>query len=66
MDFDTACQTEIPFGKYSGKNLWDILQKDPKYVDYMCGMSLYGKFKEALDVFVKNSDVSRKIDLALD
>jgi len=32
----------------------------------MCGMSLYGKFKEALDVFVKNSDVSRKIDLALD
>jgi hypothetical protein len=62
MDFNTANDMEVPFGKYKGKTLWEVFQKDPKYIDFMCGMNLFGRFKEAVDVFSKNDDVARKID----
>jgi len=65
MTFDEASNTELTFGKYRGRTLWQVLQEDAAYIDWLSDAETSLNFRRALDVFLKNPDVSRRIDAAV-
>jgi len=65
MTFMEACDFMMPFGKHMGKTLWAILEKDPKYIDWMAGCAWHNDVLEAVTTFLKHPDVQRKLDAAV-
>lgn len=66
MTHQEACDFVWPFGKYKGKTLWEILEQDPKYMDWMAGCSWYNETLDALTIFLKHPDVQRRIDAGVE
>jgi hypothetical protein len=62
MTFQEAGQTALPFGKYLGKTLFEVLETDPRYIDSLCNAQLTGKFREAYGFFIESDDVQSKVD----
>lgn len=60
MTFAEASTTRLPFGKYCGVSLDDVARTDEglRYLDWLRGRDLYGRLKEALDVYLDDSAIA--------
>jgi len=64
MNYNKAKFVKIPFGKYNGQRLVDILFDDPAYLDYIMDydLSRYPDFRKAFEEFIRSKFVQREID----
>ncbi len=72
MDFKSAANFAMPFGKHKGKALDVIATTDEGllYLDWLAGYVGYGiqgkEAKEAIDVYLADSTISKEVQRLVD
>jgi uncharacterized protein (DUF3820 family) len=64
MTFAEAKNTIVPFGKEQGRTLDQVAMTDAglRYLDWLSGQNLYGRFKEAIEAYLTDPSIARELE----
>lgn len=64
MTFREAQVVLVPFGKFQGIPIDKVAYTDDglRYLDWLRGKDLYGRFKEALDTYLSDPTIARELE----
>jgi hypothetical protein len=66
VTFQEARDVLVPFGKFQGVPIDKVAYTDDglRYLDWLRGKNLYGRFKEALDTYLTDPSIVRELESA--
>lgn len=67
MTFAESRLVKAPFGKYRGQSIDDIAADDEGllYLDWLIGQTVYGRFGEALKVYLAEPAIAKEVESAI-
>lgn len=69
MAFSEAQNYKIPFGMHKDRTIEDVASTDDglRYLDWLMGKSsLYGRFKEAMGVYMNDPTIKLEVEKAIE